>query len=205
MSNKMYSSIKEQIEQLDFDQISKARRTSLEVLADYIRTNSANDTIQLNFICTHNSRRSHLGQIWAQTLAHYHGWNQIKAYSGGTEATALFPKVAETLMGQGFVIDKSESSENPHYKIRFAEGQEPIDGFSKVFDDAANPKSEFAAVMTCSHADENCPFIPGADKRISLPFEDPKLFDNSPEQDAKYLERSIQIATELHYVFNQLK
>ena len=59
--------------------------------------------------------------------------------------------------------------------------------------------------MTCSHADENCPFIAGAEKRIPITYEDPKKFDNTPEQLAKYNERSLQIATELFYVFSKVK
>lgn len=205
MSTSIFPKIKDQIDHLDTDLIPETRRASLEVLADFIRANKDNDLIQLNFICTHNSRRSHLGQIWAQTLAHYHGWRNIRTYSGGTEATALFPKVAETLRNQGFQIESDDSSDNPVYEILYADDARAIEGFSKVYDDPANPKDKFAAVMTCSHADENCPFIPGTDKRISLPFEDPKLFDDSPQQDEKYMERSLQIATELHFVFNQLK
>ena len=59
--------------------------------------------------------------------------------------------------------------------------------------------------MTCSNADVGCPFIQGAEKRIPITFEDPKAFDNTPLQKEKYHERSIQIATELCYVFSQIK
>ena len=59
--------------------------------------------------------------------------------------------------------------------------------------------------MTCSSVDKGCPFISGAEKRIPVTFEDPKAFDNTPQQAEKYKERSIQIATELKYVFSKLK
>ena len=101
----------------------------------------------------------------------------------------------------GFRV-KNPAGENPHYELTYHEKRKPIIVYSKTFDDISNPKNNFAAVMTCTNADENCPIIPGAEKRISLPFEDPKIFDNSSQESEKYDERSIQIATEMKYVFN---
>ncbi|MBT8301670.1 MAG: protein-tyrosine-phosphatase, partial [Maribacter sp.] len=121
-----------------------------------------------------------------------------------TEATALFPMVAETLRYSGFEINTLSKGENPVFSIKYAENQHPIIGYSKKFDDDFNPKSKFVAIMTCSQADEGCPFIAGAEQRISITFEDPKAFDNTPQQAEKYMERSLQIATELYYVFSQI-
>ena len=103
----------------------------------------------------------------------------------------------------GFKI-KNLGGENPHYEIKYADNKTPITLFSKLYDDPANPKTGFAAVISCSHADENCPFIPGAEKRISLPYEDPKAYDNTADEAKIYDERSIQIATEMKYVFGGL-
>ena len=58
--------------------------------------------------------------------------------------------------------------------------------------------------MTCSQADGGCPFIAGAEKRIPITFEDPKNSDNTPEQAQVYAERSLQIATEMFYVFSKI-
>ena len=159
--------------------------------------------VRLNFICTHNSRRSHFTQIWAQTLANYFNFN-INCYSGGTEATALFPKVIETLENIGFEICKLSNEKNPVYSIKFSENNHPIVGFSKEMDHSFNPATGFTAVMTCSQADKDCPLVLGAEQRISLPYEDPKVSDGTNKQDIKYLETSTIIATELHYVFSQL-
>jgi arsenate reductase len=101
----------------------------------------------------------------------------------------------------GFKV-KNTGGENPYYELIYHEKRKSIIVFSKTFDNASNPRNNFAAVMTCTNADENCPFIPGAEKRISLPFEDPKIFDNSAQESEKYDERSMQIATEMKYVFN---
>ena len=206
MKNNLYSEIEVTINSFDISKISNDRKEILQSLIDYIQVKKdANQEIRLNFICTHNSRRSHLSQIWAQTMAAYFNVSNVSCYSGGTEATALFPVVAKTLTATGFHISVISESENPIYAIKYAENALPVIGFSKTFDNDYNPTSNFAAVMTCSHADENCPFIAGAEKRIPMTFEDPKAFDNTPLQAEKYNERSLQIATELFYVFSKIQ
>jgi arsenate reductase len=128
----------------------------------------------------------------------------VFCYSGGTEATALFPMVAETLKNSGFHINMLSKIDNPVYSIKYSANEHPIIGFSKAFDDDFNPTSKFAAIMTCSQADRGCPFIAGAEKRIPIMFEDPKVFDNTPHQAGKYAETSLQIATEMCYVFSRI-
>ena len=202
----VFSSIEKIISTLNVATVSNKRKTVLKPLIEFIQTKvDENKEIRLNFICTHNSRRSHLSQIWAQTMAHYFNVKNVFCYSAGTEATALFPMIIETLQNAGFKINKSSESNNPRYTIMFSENEQPIIGFSKTLDDEFNPTSEFAAIMTCTQADEGCPFIAGAEKRISVPFEDPKVFDNTPQQAEKYKERSQQIATEILYAFSQIK
>ena len=201
----VFKKIGDIIATFDVSTIPKERRETLRPLIEFIREKDRTDQeIRLNFICTHNSRRSHLSQVWAQTMAHYFNLKNVFCYSGGTEATALFPMAAETLKNSGFEINTLSKGENPVYCIKYAENQHPIIGFSKKFDDPFNPKSAFAAILTCSQADEGCPFIAGAEKRFPITFEDPKAFDNTPQQDQKYNERSRQIATELFYVFSQI-
>ena len=193
------------IKELNTDSITADRKVVLQPLVDYIQEKTnASEEIRINFICTHNSRRSHLSQVWAQTMANFYGIKNVFCYSGGTEATALFPMVAETLKNQGFQIQKLSETSNPVYAIKFSENEHPVIGFSKSYEDPFNPSAQFAAVMTCSQADGGCPFIAGAEKRVPITFEDPKAFDNTPQQAEKYTERSIQIATELFYVFSQI-
>jgi len=198
----IFQTIAETISSLNTDAIPEKRKTILKPLAIYIKAKSKNgDPIALNFICTHNSRRSHLSQIWAQTLAYYAGIENISCYSGGTEATAFFPVAVETMKNMGFEINILSESDNPIYSIKFAENAPPIIGFSKTFDNPFNPKSDFAAIMTCDSANEACPVVSGSDERFSITYKDPKAFDNTPLQKEKYLERSLQIATELKWVF----
>ena len=201
----LFSKIESLIKKLNPETISEERKIVLQPLAEFIQTKvSNNQEIRINFICTHNSRRSHLSQVWAQTMANYFNIKNVFCYSGGTESTALFPMVAETLQNSGFEIKMLSKDSNPIYSIKYAENAHPIIGFSKKLDDDFNPKAKFAAILTCDSANETCPFVPGAEKRIPITFEDPKAFDNTPQQAEKYNERSLQIATELFYIFSQI-
>ncbi|RKS53066.1 arsenate reductase [Gillisia mitskevichiae] len=198
--------ISEVIKSLDISSISKDRKRILAPLIAYIQEKlDTNKEIKLNFICTHNSRRSHFSQVWAQAIAAYFNLNKVVCYSGGTEATALYPMVAETLKDLGFVIKVISKGSNPIYNITYSEKVSPINAFSKTFDSETNPKTEFAAILTCSDADENCPLIKGAEIRIPITYEDPKVSDGTPNQKAVYKDRSLQIATEMKYVFSEIK
>jgi arsenate reductase len=202
----LFPEIENVIKNLNIDNITTERKQILQPLVDFIQNKVANQQeIRLNLICTHNSRRSHLSQVWAQTAAAYFKVKNVFCYSGGTEATAMFPMVAKTLEKQGFKIKAISEGSNPVYTIKYCENAHPIIGFSKTFDADFNPQSEFAAIMTCSSADQGCPFIAGAEKRIPITYEDPKAFDNTPQQAEKYEERSLQIATEMFYVFSKIK
>lgn len=193
------------IDSLNTSSISQERKLILQPLINYIRAKvEANAAIRLNFICTHNSRRSHLAQVWAQAMASYYHIENACCFSGGTEATAIFPMVVDTLKGSGFELKIISEGKNPVYHIGYSKNVPPIKGFSKTFDAEVNPKAEFAAILTCSDADENCPFIEGAEIRIPITYEDPKTSDGTTEQEAVYKERSLQIAAEMKYVFSEL-
>lgn len=197
--------IEQTISTLEVKSITGERKVLLQPLIDFIQSKVKDrEAIRLNFICTHNSRRSHLAQFWAQVMAHHFNISNMSCYSGGTEATAVYPMVITTLKTQGCQIQTLSEGNNPIYAIKYAENEMPVIGFSKAYDDDFNPIAAFAAILTCSEADINCPFIPGAEKRIPIPFEDPKAFDNTPQQANQYKERSKQIATELFYVFSQI-
>ncbi|WP_298531651.1 protein-tyrosine-phosphatase [uncultured Algibacter sp.] len=204
-NKKVFETISKTIDILDTNDVSEERRRILNPLIDYLNDKiKAGTSIRLNFICTHNSRRSHLSQIWAQTMAFYFDVSKVSCYSGGTEATEMFPKVGETLSKQGFKIDKLSEKNNPVYSIKFSENEPSVIAFSKTFSNDFNPDSEFAAIMTCSSADEACPIVLGCDKRIAITYEDPKKSDGTPQQTETYFKRSLQIATEMKYVFSSL-
>lgn len=196
--------LKQIADQLLTQEISLERKKVLTPLIEYIqKSKEKNLPIQLNFICTHNSRRSQFSQIWAQTAADYYGID-VSCFSGGVEVTAFNNRAVASIERSGFKVLKV-GNENPLYSIYNSENGSLIKAFSKLYNDEINPSSHFAAVMTCSHADENCPFIIGADDRIAVRYEDPKAFDDTNVESEKYDERSIQIAGEMFYVFSQIK
>ena len=189
----------------EFDRIPPERKVLLFQLTAFVQAGlKETGKSDLLFICTHNSRRSHLAQVWAQVAAFHYGIKTINTYSGGTEVTAMFPMIATTLKKAGLGIQKHGEGNNPVYAIKYHPNEPAIIGFSKTYDDPFNVQTGFAAVMTCAHADENCPFIPTAASRISLPFEDPKAYDNTPLQVEKYDERCLDIAREMLFVFSNL-
>ncbi|WP_300488220.1 protein-tyrosine-phosphatase [Flavobacterium sp.] len=186
--------------------ISRERKTVLQPLIDYIQQKVTDkQAVNLIFICTHNSRRSIFSQVWAQVAASRYGISNVYCYSGGTEVTAVFPKVIETLSNQGFNTIMISEENNSVYAIKYSDTAFPVIGFSKKYDHFYNPVSEFGAVMTCSEADGGCPFIAGAEKRIAITYEDPGFSDSTPEQSVVYASRSLQIATEMLYVFSMIK
>jgi arsenate reductase (thioredoxin) len=201
----MNTKITDIISQFSVKNIPEERKETLQPLIDYIQSaKDRNKSIRLNFICTHNSRRSHLSQIWAQTMAHYFSIKNVFCYSGGTEATAMFPKITETLSNQGFEIQKLSDAKNPIYAVKYDKNENAIICFSKTCNNEFNPKEKFAAVMTCDSADEHCPIISGAEARFPIKYNDPKAFDNTTQMDEKYTERSLEIGQEMWYVFSKI-
>ncbi len=182
--------------------IDAEREASLRRIAEWIaERGKAGKPAQLTFVCTHNSRRSHMSQLWAQAAALHHGLAHVETFSGGTEATAFNPRSVTALSAHGYVIEDSgetvDGGKNVIYATSMAPGRDPIRSFSKEYADAANPQQDFAAVMVCSSADEACPFVEGADLRVAVPFLDPKVSDDTPEEGATYLAKSEEIGREM--------
>ncbi|MFZ1289326.1 MAG: hypothetical protein WAR79_04520 [Melioribacteraceae bacterium] len=200
--------IENKIDELEnsFNEISNHRKNLLLNFSEYISAKiSQNEVINLIFICTHNSRRSHMSQIWAQTAAHYFNIPNVKCFSGGTEATSFNPRAVKAIKESGFVVEKNDKSENPIYFVSYSENVEPIKCFSKVYSDEFNPQKNFAAIMTCSDADENCPVVFGAEVRFPIRYNDPKEFDGTDLEELKYRERFEEIGTEMLFTFKNIK
>ena len=199
----MFHKIQAVIDKMDFNTISESRKNELAILTQFIQEKKdKNLPVLLNFICTHNSRRSQFSQVWGQVASNYFGVS-AQSYSGGVEETAFNERSVASLERFGFKMSK-EGEENPKYFVQWDENSDPLVMFSKIYDDSINPSSGFAAIMTCSHADENCPIVSGCEKRIPIRYEDPKNFDDTPLESALYDYRSFEIATELFYVFSKI-
>ena len=203
---KMYAPIAKSVvaRQAEFNQIDEKRKAQLDEVSRFIRAQAAaKKPIRLVFICTHNSRRSHMGQLWAALAAETYGI-RASVYSGGTEATAFNPRAVAAMERTGFRVEKTTEDENPIYHLRFSDDRPPLTCFSKRHDNAPNPKEEFAAIMVCSDADKLGPAVPGAAARFSIPYADPKSNDGQATEAATYDERCAQIAREMLYVMSRV-
>lgn len=198
----MKKQIQDILNKVDFKRISDQRKTELSVLSTKIQDHiNQSKPINLVFICTHNSRRSQLTQIWAKVAASYFNIN-ANTFSGGTEVTAFNENAVESLKRFGFEIN-SEGTENPKFKLKYNFKSEPITAFSKHYNDCK--AKNLIAVMTCSNADDNCPYIENAESRIALKYNDPKHFDDSHLKSSMYDATSFTIAEEMMWVFSELK
>ena len=199
----MKESIKILIRDLDFESISEERYTVLNSLVSYLKESEIQKKVpKLNFICTHNSRRSQFSQLWCTVMSHFYTF-PVECFSGGTAVTACNERTVASLKRFGFDIESTNNGENPIYVVSIHE-EIQLELYSKLFDAPENPSEDFAAVMTCSDADESCPIIPGCNERIPLRYEDPKLFDDTDLEETMYDKRSLQIAREMKYVFTKV-
>ncbi len=186
------------------EEISDERkRALLDVVAFVVAKLGSGDVAELTFICTHNSRRSQMGQLWAAAAAAHFGVDHVRTYSGGTEATSFNPRAVTAMEKAGFVIE-NPGGDNPRYRVTFDEGGPVIECFSKTFDDPFNPADGFAAIMTCSDADEACPVVTGAALRAAIRYQDPKAADGTAQEAQAYEERCLQIAAEMLYLFSRV-
>lgn len=186
-----------------FDQTRKSRLIAIakEIASSYVHNNNQ---INIVFICTHNSRRSQLGQVWSFFAARYFSLN-INAFSGGTEATTFHRNTVQTLKKVGFRFTVEEfCHQNPVFRIWFDENEASLLVFSKRYDHPMN-KTPYLVLTTCDGANENCPLIPNAMGRFHLPYKDPKLSDQTSEQEATYLRINSKIAAEMYFLFANVK
>ena len=184
--------------------IAAPRKATLEEVAGFVATKrSEGEAAELIFICTHNSRRSQMAELWAAAAAQHFGIDGVRTFSGGTEATAFDPRAVAAMERAGFLV-RTRGGENPRYRVRFSDDAPALECFSKTYDDAFNPARGFAAIMTCSDADEACPVVLGAALRARLPYDDPKVADGTPDETLQYDARCMQIATEMLYLFSRV-
>jgi len=186
--------------------IPPARKDLLESLASFITDRIRHkQPAKLIFICTHNSRRSHISQVWAQAAAWLYGLDGVEAHSGGTEATAFHSNAIDALTACGFRIRRDAAGQNPPNSVQFSSDAPAMTCWSKRFDDESNPRKDFAAIMTCSDADEACPIVPGAAARFPVRYEDPKESDGSGREAEVYGARCREIGTEMLYVMQRVR
>ncbi len=187
-------------------EIPDERREILGLIASDISEHlKSKQEAQLTYICTHNSRRSHMAQLWAQTAAYYYGLDQVTSFSGGTEATECNIRTVAALRRVGFSVVSTTEGENPVYLIQFSDERPPMRAYSKIYNTAGNPTDDFIALMCCSKADMQCPVIDGAGSRYAIHYVDPKECDDTDEEISTYDARCLEIARAMFYLMSQVK
>jgi len=189
---------------LQISEIPEGRKRALDQVAAFVSSKlQSGEDAELNFICTHNSRRSQMAQLWAAASAAQFGIERVRTYSGGTETTAFNPRAVAALERAGFIV-QDPGGINPRYRVSYDPDRPPLECFSKPYDDPANPATGFAAIVTCAEADQACPVVMGAALRAPLRYEDPKAADGTAQEAAAYDARCLQIATEMLYLFSRV-
>lgn len=187
----------------EFETIAIERKAILNKISEYIKLKAeGGKSINLIYVCTHNSRRSQLGQVWGRVAADYYKIMNVHTFSGGTEETSFNSNAIAALTRIGFIVKQITVSDNPIYEVVHSDDNTQSICFSKVYNHPANPKQNFAAIMTCGDAEQNCPFIPGVDARIATTYNDPKVYDDTAEASMHYDKCCRIIALETLYVFS---
>lgn len=195
------------LESLQFHSISESRIKILDSIADSLLSLQVNNKkTTLLFVCTHNSRRSQFSQLWAEYFARHFQLTHLDIQSCGTEVTACNFRVIYTLRNLGFQITNPGGS-NPQLSVKYSDLARPITLYSKSIESciASSESGQIIAMMTCDHADQNCPIIPKVKSRIQLLYVDPKVTDDTPQESERYQERCRQIGEEIHYLFSKLQ
>ncbi len=189
---------------LEEESISLERKKELDEIATLIIEHlKKENSLDIIVVCTHNSRRSQLGEVWINTLANHFEMYNIKAFSGGMEATAFNYRMVNALISSGFNIEEVESKTNPKYVLKDGINENQL-MFSKVYDDSMNPQTGFMALMVCDHADENCPIVNGMEYRIPLRYKDPKEFDDTHQESEAYGNKVKEIGREMYYLLSKV-
>jgi arsenate reductase len=188
-----------------FDMIGETHRLAGGKLADWIAQNyEPGKPLDLIAVCSANSRRSFFGATMGNIAAAYYGMPEIRFHCGGAAApSALNIRTVKALKEIGIEVEPTgieaargePQTANPVYRIRWGSGSETGGSameameFSKRYDDPTNPQNGFAALMVCGEADADCPQVKGAVLRVSMPYLDPKIYDDGSYEAAKYAER----------------
>ncbi len=188
------------------DKVSPERREVLDQIANQIAARlGQNKAAHLTFICTHNSRRSQMSHVWAQTAAYCYGLDKIYSFSGGTEATALNIRTVRALRRAGFSAVSITQGENPKYLVQFSDDRPPMRAYSKLYNADGNPLKDFMALMCCSKADKTCPVVNGATSRYAIHYVDPKACDDTTQEASEYDARCRKIAHEMFYIMSHVR
>tara|TARA_Y100001949_G_C15986510_1_gene330879 strand:+ start:2001 stop:2567 length:567 start_codon:yes stop_codon:yes gene_type:complete len=170
---------------------NQKRKKRLDNIASVINEN-LNKTRSIVFLCTHNSRRSQICEVWGKVFAEIYR-KKININSAGAFKTVVHSQVYESIVKCGLVVDNKK--EIFFDKKKFKLNSKTIDSLTM---------KNFIAVMTCSNAEKSCPNDPRSIRNIKMFFNDPRIYDETDKMSREYLNTTIYIAEELNYIFKNI-
>lgn len=203
----MKNTIQELIDSLclSFELIDENRKSLLEKCAASIAKQiTEKSKSEIIVICTHNSRRSQLAELWISLGAIHFNLPSISSFSGGSESTAFNHRMVNALIDIGLEFGIQKAGENPEYTISLDPESQAKLCFSKIYSDDFNPQQDFIAILVCHSADEACPTIFGADERYFIPYVDPKRADDTAEEKTAYADKVLEIGREMLYMISKV-
>lgn len=123
------------------------------------------------FLCTGNSCRSQMAEGWAKALL----GDRFDIYSAGIETHGLNPNAVQVMQEAGVDIT----------------GQQ-----SQLLKEHADVKLDLV-ITVCGHADESCPVLPGACRKLHVPFDDPPALAREAATEAEGLEHYRRVRDEI--------
>jgi arsenate reductase len=104
----------------DFEAILEDRKALLDELAIYIKGKLiSRKEVNLIFICTHNSRRSHMAQIWARRLLQFTTTSRTsRLFPEAHKKLHLTSMAVNALKKAGFKIKALSEKSNPKYRVK---------------------------------------------------------------------------------------
>ena len=182
--------------------LTNDRKEQIKPLIDTIKSSlSSHQSATVQFICTHNSRRSQTAEFLLDILAREYGLN-ITALSAGTEATAFNPRMVTAITSYGFQLLEYGHDKNPLYI--YSVEHDDLYYYSKRYDEELIPIGQRIIVTVCGDAEENCPIIPGTFKRLHLGYTDPKHSDGTASEADTYRAKVLEIGVEMLYLVKEL-
>ncbi len=123
------------------------------------------------FLCTGNSCRSQMAEGWARNLR----GDTLQAYSAGLSAQGLNPRAVQVMSEAGVDISGQQSQR--------------VEEVAEI---------EFDYVVTvCGHANEHCPYFPGATKIIHNGFDDPPRLAQTAKTEEEALSHFRRVRDEI--------
>ena len=184
--------------------VDPTRRPALRSCAAAIaRQLDARGEVSVVAVCTHNSRRSQLAEVWLAVASAAAGLGGVSVCSGGSDPVAVAPGAIAVLRERGFRVEADTADANPRLRVRGHGIEREL--YAKPLGEAVAgvPLRGGVALMVCAAADAACPPVPQVGYRARLPFADPRHADGTPGEAAAYRAASDRIEAEMRWLVRE--